>query len=58
MDGPTDVLEVGVVQELVRKLFHPLPDLVHADGSVKIYSNVVNKKWILHVSELWKCLMI
>jgi hypothetical protein len=52
MDGPTDVLEVGVVQELVRKLFHPLPDLVHADGSVKIYSNVVNKRWILHVSEL------
>jgi hypothetical protein len=52
MDGPTDVLEVSVVQELVGKLFHPLPDLVHADGSAKIYSNVVNKRWILHVSEL------
>ena len=32
MNGPTDVLEVGVIKELVGELLHPLPDLVHTDG--------------------------
>ena len=40
VDGPTDVLEVGVVQELVGELLHPLTDLVHADGSKTSWLNV------------------
>ena len=32
MNGPTDVLEVGVIKELVGELLNPLPDLVHTDG--------------------------
>jgi hypothetical protein len=32
VDGPADVLEVRVVEELVGVLLHPLADLAHADG--------------------------
>ena len=32
VDGPADVLQVGVVEELVGVLLHPLADLAHADG--------------------------
>jgi len=33
VNGPTHVLEVGVVEKLVGVLLHPLADLVHADGT-------------------------
>ena len=32
VDCPTDVLEVGVVEEVCVVLLHPLPDLEHADA--------------------------
>ncbi len=31
MEGPADVLEVGVVQEVLVELLHPESDLLHAD---------------------------
>ena len=53
MNGPTDVFEVGVIEELVRILFHPLADLVHADGS-NFRQNVsvaVNEDGLEHVGQ-------
>jgi hypothetical protein len=31
VEGPADVLEVGVVQEVLVELLHPESDLLHAD---------------------------
>ena len=33
MKRPADVLEVGVVQEVLVELLHPDPDLGHADAA-------------------------
>ena len=53
MEGPTNIFEIGVIQEVLMELLHPEPNFLHADTS-DLWQGVsvsMDKDGLEHVGE-------